>query len=330
MPDSPALSPALLWRMTRPAFLLLTVVACLLGFATAAACGWLSADALQRAELSGANVVITGCKLNLPLAAVTMLLAVLAHAAGNVLNDLHDARNGADAANTGGIFPFTGGSRLIQNGVVTEHQTAMLAYALLLAVVLGGLLLALETGAGVLLLGLVGVLLAWAYSAPPLRLMTRGFGEPAVAGAWFLIVVGADYVQQGGFSSIALGAALSFGLLVAALLIINGCPDARGDALAGKRTLAVRLGPVGAAWGYLGFVLVAHGWLLLAVWLRLLPDVALWGLVSLPFSLAAAIILLRRARQPQQLKPALALTVVATLSHGLGMAGGFAWLAMRA
>jgi 1,4-dihydroxy-2-naphthoate octaprenyltransferase len=318
--------------MTRPAFLLLTVVACLLGFATAAACGcgWLSADALQRAELSGANVVTTGCKLNLPLAAVTMLLAVLAHAAGNVLNDLHDARNGADAANTGGIFPFTGGSRLIQNGVVTEHQTAMLAYALLLAVVLGGLLLALETGVGVLLLGLIGVLLAWAYSAPPLRLMTRGFGEPAVAGAWFLIVVGADYVQQGGFSSIALGAALSFGLLVAALLIINGCPDARGDALAGKRTLAVRLGPVGAAWGYLGFVLVAHGWLLLSVWLRLLPDAALWGLVSLPFSLAAAIILLRRARQPQQLKPALALTVVATLSHGLGMAGGFAWLAMRA
>ena len=123
-------SPALLWRMTRPAFLLLTVVACLLGTATAAACG---------------------CGLDWWLAAAATLLAVLAHAAGNLLNDLHDAKSGADAANHQGIYPFTGGSRLIQRGLVTEGQTAALAHTLLLVLVPAGLLLAVKTAGGVLL-----------------------------------------------------------------------------------------------------------------------------------------------------------------------------------
>ncbi len=305
---TPPLSPALLWRMTRPTFLLLTVAACLLGTATAAA---------------------GGHGLNGWLAAAATLLAVLAHAAGNVLNDLHDARNGADAANTQGITPFTGGSRLIQTGAATEGQTAALAWALLLALVPAGLLLAAQTAAGVLLLGMVGLLLAWAYSAPPLRLMARGLGELAVALAWFLVVLGSDYVQRHQFFVIPASAALSLALLVAALLLINGCPDAAADAPVGKRTLAVRLGPEGAAWAYLSLVLAAHGWVAVSVGLRLAPGAALWGLLALPLSLAAAALLQRHARQPQRLKPALALTVAATLLHGLGMAAGFGWVALR-
>lgn len=296
----------LLLRMTRPAFLLLTVVACALGTATASACG---------------------CGLDLPLALGATVLAVLAHAAGNVLNDLHDARNGADAANQGGIFPFTGGSRLIQDGVVSEKDTAELARALLLFLVPAGLLLAVKTGGGVVLLGAVGLGLAWAYSAPPLKLMSRGLGELTVALVWFLVVVGADYVQRRQFFVIPASAALGFALMVAALLLINGFPDAEADARVGKRTLVVKLGPRPAAAIYLGLVVSAHLWLVASVWLLIPPQSALWGLVSLPFSLVAAGLLLARARQPQKLKPALALTVVATLLHGLGMAWGYAQMA---
>ena len=57
------------------------------------------------------------------------------------------------------------------------------------------------------------------------------------------------------------------------------------------------------------------------------PMPALWGLVSLPFSLAALGLLWVHRHQPTRLKPALALTVVATLLHGLGMAWGFAQMA---
>lgn len=292
--------------MTRPAFLLLTVVACVLGTASAAACG---------------------CGLDLPLALGATALAVLAHAAGNVLNDLHDARNGADAVNQRGIFPFTGGSRLIQTGAVTERQTAELATALLVFLVPAGLLLAVKAGGGVLLLGMAGLALAWAYSAPPLKLVSRGLGELTVALVWFLVVVGADYVQRRHFFPIPAWVALGFAVLVAALLLINGFPDAEADARVSKRTLVVRLGPVKASALYTALVLGAHLWLAAGVWLLVPPSQALLGLVSLPFSLAAAGWLAKHVHQPERLKPALVLSAVAVLLHGLGLAAGFAQLA---
>jgi 1,4-dihydroxy-2-naphthoate polyprenyltransferase len=299
----------LLVRMTRPAFLLLTVVACVLGTATAAACG---------------------CGLDLPLALGATALAVLAHAAGNVLNDLHDARNGADQANTQGIFPFTGGSRLIQNGEVSERDTADLVKGLLVFLVPAGLLLAIQVGEGMLLLfGAAGLALAWAYSAPPLKLMSRGLGEFAVALAWFLVVLGADYVQRRQFFLIPASVALNFAALVAALLLINGFPDAEADAAVGKRTLVVRLGTDGACALYWLLVVSAHSWLMISVWMLIPPTQALWGLVSAPFSLAAAGWLTHFRHQPGRLKPALALTVLAVLLHGLGMAWGFAQLALQ-
>lgn len=293
-------------RMTRPAFLLLTLVACVLGTATAAACG---------------------CGLDPALAVVATVLALLAHAGGNVLNDLHDTRNGADAGNTGRVAPFTGGSQLIQQGLVTERQTAELAWGLLLLVGLGGLWLAVKTGGGLLPLGLAGLVLAWAYSAPPLKLMSRSLGEVTVALVWFLVILGADYVQRRHFFLIPASAAASFALLTAALLLINGFPDAPADARAGKITTVVRLGPDRACALYAVLVLLAHGWLALSVWWLIPPTQALWGMVSLPVSLVALFWLVRFRHKPQHLKPALALTVMAVLLHGLGMAWGFAQLA---
>ena len=304
---SPRPGPLTWWRMTRPAFLLLTVVACLLGTTTAAACG---------------------CGLDVPLALGATGLAVVAHAMGNVLNDWHDARNGADAANTQGVFPFTGGARLIQNGEVSEGQTRDLALALLIFLVPAGLLLAVKVGPGVLLFGFCGLLLAWAYSAPPLKLMSRGLGELTVAMAWFLVVVGADYVQRRQFFVIPASAAASLALMVAALLVINGVPDAVSDARVGKRTLVVRLGVDKAAALYGFLVVLSHGWLVASVWLLIPPAPALWGLVSLPMSLLAWYLLIRHAQEPERLKPALALTVAATLLHGLGMAWGFTQMAL--
>lgn len=289
--------------MTRPGFLVITVVACVLGFATAFACG---------------------CGFSPIRAAVTVVLAVMAHAAANVLNDHEDHLSGADAANTQGLYPFTGGSRLIQNGTVAPHAMRQLAVALLLVVVPGGLWLAVQSGGGLLLVGLAGLLLGWAYSAPPLALMTRGWGEAAVALTWWLMVVGADYAQRGRFFLIPAVAAVSYALLVGNILVANAFPDAASDAQVGKRTLAVLLTPPVAAWIYAGSAVLAHLWVLAMVWAVILPVQALWALVSMPLSMAATVCLLRYARQPQSLRPALVLGIAAAVVHGLALAFGFA------
>ncbi len=290
-------------RMTRPAFLTLTACGVLLGLATAYACG---------------------CGFHPARAAATLVLAVAVHAAANAWNDYHDARSGADAANTSGLFPFTGGSRLIQRGEVTESQMRGLALALAALVVPAGIWLAAAAGGGLLVIGLAGLLLAWAYSAPPLALMRRGLGELTVALAWGLVVVGADYVQRSRFFAIPAVCAVSFALLVANILLINGVPDAEADARVGKRTLAVIAGPEGAAFAYLALTLLAHAWLLVAVLLLVPPQRALLGLLSLPLSLAAALLLWRRRREPSALRSAIGLTIAAAQVHALAMAVGVA------
>lgn len=295
------------WRMTRPAFLLVTLTAALVGIASAASCG---------------------CGLDVPAALATVLLACTAQAGANVLNDYHDAISGADAANQQGLYPFTGGSRLIQQGAVSIAHTGRWAAVLLLLLIPAGLLLAARNGGGgLLLIGAAGLLIAWAYSAPPLKLMARGLGELAIAAAWWLVVIGADYVQRGQFFVIPVSLGFSVAVLVTCVLLINGVPDAPADAQVGKRTLAVRLGPCGAAALYAWLVLLAHGWLALSVWLLIPPKAALWGLLSLPLSLAAAVLFWRHAREPQRLRPAIGLTIAAANLHALAIAVALAFAA---
>jgi 1,4-dihydroxy-2-naphthoate octaprenyltransferase len=280
---------------TRPAFLTASLMACLLGLAAA------------RHD---------GIALNPELAAVTLLFALLAHAGVNVLNDYYDALNGTDAQNTERIFPFTGGSRFIQNGVLTMAQTRNFGFALLSGVALAGLWLMLRSAPQLWYVGLAGLFIGWAYSAPPFRLNSRGWGELCVAAGFLLITVGTDFVQRKGFSAAPFVAGLSYALLVANLLYINQFPDRKADTAAGKLHWVARLEVQQARWGYVLIAALAYGWLLSAVALDGLPVLALLTVLALPLSVKAARLLLRHAAQPQQLGGAIRLTIAAMLLHG--------------
>jgi len=295
---------ALYLAATRPAFLSVTLVACLIGLASA----WRS-----------------GVGLDLATACVTVLFALVAHAGVNVINDYHDALSGADDANTERLFPFTGGSRFIQNGVHSARQTALLGYGLLAAVVPGGLWLSWQAGPGLVLIGLAGLVLGWAYSAPPLKLVSRGCGELVIAACWLLVVVGADFVQRGAFDLLPVAAGLSYALLVANLLFINQFPDHDGDAASGKRTLVVRLGPQTAKWGYLLIAIVAHAWLILMVANEVLPQKTAAAALTVALAFPAGRDLLEYASQPAELAPAIKRTIAAALAHGIVLTGVLAF-----
>jgi 1,4-dihydroxy-2-naphthoate octaprenyltransferase len=178
---------------------------------------------------------------------VALLLALLAHAGINVLNDYYDHLNGTDAANLERIFPYTGGSRFIQNGVFTPRQVLAFGLVLFASVVAGGLWLLAQCGAGLFWIGLAGLFIGWAYSAPPLKLNAHGLGELCVAAGFLLIVAGADFVQRGSFSLLPWLAGLPYALLTTNILFINQFPDRGADTLAGKRHWVVRLEPEQAA-----------------------------------------------------------------------------------
>jgi 1,4-dihydroxy-2-naphthoate octaprenyltransferase len=280
---------------TRPAFLTAALLACTVGFASAAH---------------------DGIAFGVVPAVVTLLFALLAHAGANVLNDYYDALNGTDAQNTGRIFPFTGGSRFIQNGVLTLAQTRNFGYALMACVAVAGLWLMAQSAPQLLYVGLAGLFIGWAYSAPPFRLNSRGWGELCIAAGFLLIVVGTDFVQRKTFAAAPFVAGLSYALLAMNLLYINQFPDRAADTAAGKLHWVARLPVQQARWGYALIAAAAYLWVVAAVALGMLPLSALLVLLALPLSLQAARQLLRHAAQPQQLGGAIKLTIAAMLAHG--------------
>ena len=284
---------------TRPAFLSVTFVGCLLGLATAAASG-IALDPLK--------------------ATVTLLFALLAHAGANVVNDYYDALSGCDAANHARVFPFTGGSRVIQNGVLSLAEAGRFGYALLAVVIPAGLWLTTVSAPGLIGIGLAGLLTGWAYSAPPFKLQSRGVGEFGITTAWLLTVVGSDFVQRHAFSFAPVAAGLGFALLVANVLFINQFPDVKADGQTGKRTVVVLFGVQRARWGYAMIALLCYGWVLTMTMIGHLPGAALLSLLPAFASFKAAQILAHHAAEPAQLEPGIKLTILAASLHGLLLA----------
>lgn len=281
-------SPAVVWQLARPASLLLTGVACVLGTASAAGCG---------------------IEVDWAAALAAVLLAMGLHAGANLLQAGYAPRGGA-AAPTG---PFADScQRLVQDGQITHAETRQLAWAVLAMVLAAGLVLALRAGGGLLLVGLGGAMLAVLFAVPPWRLGTRGLAEVSAVLAWWLVVLGADYVQRHHFFLISGVDAVSFALLVAAVPLAQ----------------RARPGSPVVAGLYSALMLLAYGWLVGGVALLYHPQPALWGLLSLPLSLLALGLLWGSGPQPRWLWRAQWLGVAAALIHGLTMAGGLMTVTM--
>lgn len=252
------------------------------------------------------------------VAGLLALLATIAvHAGSNVYNDVSDELNGTDRINEEHIHPFTGGSRFIQNGVLTLQQ--MRRWALLLfaaGIVLGAALIALK-GIGVLFLGLAGIALGALYSLPAVQLSGRGFGETAVAVAFGILpVCGAAWLQSGIVDLTVVLISIPISCWVAAILLINEVPDRIADEQVGKRTWVVRFGRGGTRRIYL----LLHTLAAIAGLVLVLQRVFPWWAVVVPllllaasFSAATAITANDRAALEKSIKMTLAIHAVGAL-----------------
>jgi 1,4-dihydroxy-2-naphthoate octaprenyltransferase len=259
-------------------------------------------------------------------AVLALVGAACFHLGTNTLNDYFD--QDADAANPTPT-PFTGGSRVIQRGLVSPRT--MLGLSLLLfGVGVGiGILLATWVGWGLLWLGLAGFLLGVAYTAPPLKLAHRGLGELATAAGFGpIMVLGAYHVQTGSYAAAPAAASIPLAALIAAVLYVNEFPDVEGDAKVGKDTLVVRLGVERAVTGYGLLLVLAYAGIVGAVVAGILPTLSLVALLAAPLSWKAWTTVRDHYADPYQLVPASLYTVLAHAATGLLLtvgivAGGF-------
>ncbi len=259
-------------------------------------------------------------------AILTLIAAVSLQACTNIKNDLDDQLTGADDKNRTAILGFTGGSRVLQRGLATRGEllVAMLGFGVLSTAI--GLYMALAGRPGVLLFGILGLLIGFLYTAPPLRLANLGLGELAVGVAFGVgIVCGSAYVQAGFVPSAAIAASIPVSVLVALILFINGFQDAASDDEVSKRTAVVRLGLARASRTYPLIAGLAGVTLVVFVVMGLLPKLALLAFAGFPLFVKAAAVARRNFDQPVALVPANAYTVVGHLASALALAVGLAW-----
>jgi len=272
--------------------------------------------------------LVSSIDLDIGLMLLTMLGIGIVQLATNTTNDYFDWKSGVDDLNTDYISPLSGGSRMIQLGVITHRGmlwTSAVLFALAAAV---GVYLAAAQGiwTEVAVLALLGGLIAIFYTAPPVRLAARGLGELALILAFGpLVVTGAVLVQTGTLEPKALLVGLPAGLLAGLILWVNEFPDVTGDAAGGKLNLVVRLGLERARWGYVAQWALCYAFIVGFVIVGLLPMYALLGLGTIPLALYVTRLLFRDYRS-RAVKGPMAKTIQFDLATTLLIIFGV-WLA---
>ncbi|MDP1589312.1 MAG: NAD(P)H-dependent oxidoreductase [Prosthecobacter sp.] len=173
-------------------------------------------------------------------------------------NEIHDFKTDTANRNSG---PFTGGSRVLVQGLLREPELRAGRKAALGGLVIIALLLAvllIDHKPQILGLLITGLVLGIGYTAPPLKLAYRTLGELDVALTHSVFVVLLGNVSQGGGSGLQpwlISAPMLFSILPA--IILAGFPDLEADAAVGKQTLVVRFGRPFAAKAAMGAAFIA-------------------------------------------------------------------------
>ncbi len=290
-------------RTTRLPFLTATLVPVLLGILIAASHG----------------------SFDLVAALLTIIGACFVQLGLNTANDVFDTMSGADDAN---VTPtqFSGGSRVIQYGLVSLRQMATLSTIFyVLAGVIGLILLATHGSTALLVIGVVGFIVSLGYTAPPLKFVYRGLGEIAVAvGFGPLMLLGAYVVQTGGaLAWEPFVASIPVALLVALILYVNEIPDRRSDARAGKRTLPVRFSRTTVITGYNVAVAAAMAVVVAGVAVGVLPVPVLLMLITIPLALRVSRGLAPNYENPYGLMAIMGVNVQLHLRAGLLLLVGY-------
>jgi 1,4-dihydroxy-2-naphthoate octaprenyltransferase len=154
---------------------------------------------------------------------------------------------------------FSGGSRVLVNGLLPARVSLFLGYGCLSAAILVGLFLYLryKTGPWTLPLGGIGIVSGFFYSNKPFRWSYRGVGEILIGFCygWLPIATG-FYLFTGFFHHEILPLSIPVGLSVFNVILINEFPDEEADRMIRKRTLVVRFGKGRIADIYLGLSIV--------------------------------------------------------------------------
>jgi 1,4-dihydroxy-2-naphthoate octaprenyltransferase len=249
---------------------------------------------------------------------LTLIAGVFVHIGSNIANDYYDHLSGTDEMNVEYVRPFTGGSRMIQQGWMSPREVFVEA---IIFFVLGGgigIYLAYTRGFEVLILGVIGVGSGFFYTAPPFRFVSRGYGEIFIGlNFGVLMTLGAYFVQTQVLAWEAIYPSIPIAILITAVLYINEFPDHDADRDAGKLTIVVRLGRRSAAKGYVILMATVYLSIIIPIILNLTSWYTILSLATIPAAIMGGRYALAHYNHSLRLIPAYASTVFNHLFTGL-------------
>ena len=265
--------------------------------------------------LAGTAVAVHAGEADWGKATVALVVSLALQVGVNYANDYSDGIRGTDTDRVGPL-------RLVGSGNAAPTAVKRAAFAAFGVAALAGLVLAATTAWWLVLVGALCIVAAWYYTGGSRPYGYAGLGEVMVFVFFGLVAVGGTaYVQTGTLTLATLYAATGVGALACGILVANNLRDVPTDAVAGKRTLAVRLGDTRTRALY---ALLAGAALVALVGVALETDLlALLGLAFLAPCVRAVRQVTSGARGPD-LVPVLQLTGVAELLYGAGLFVGLA------
>ena len=239
--------------------------------------------------------------------AAAIVVALALQIATNYANDYSDGVKGTDTVRVGPI-------RLVGSGLKSARSVKLAAFmAFGVAGVAGGAL-ALAVGPELFVVGAASMLAGWFYTGGPKPYGYIGLGEVFVFVFFGLVAtVGSTYVQLHRITALSVVAGCAMGCLSCALLVVNNLRDIPGDTVAGKKTLAVRLGDPKTREFYR---LLIAGAFLLGVVTALWRPLGALSLVALPAAIGPILTVMRGAKG-KDLIPVLGGTGKLQLAFGL-------------
>ncbi|MBL7033948.1 MAG: prenyltransferase [Candidatus Delongbacteria bacterium] len=276
------------FKETRPQFLLLSLVLVFQGIALAH---------------------YFAVEINWLWAVITLIGVVLAHTGVNVLNDFWDSGNGIDATTT--QTPFSGGSGIVRDGIISQKAALTFGLLVTLAALLCGLYLCWQSGWHLIGYILIGGLAVLFYNTLLAKLMLGEIVAGLALGT--LVILGTFAVQRDFIDSTLIWLAIPAGLLTLNLLLLNEIPDAAADKMGGRFHWVIVFGRQGALVAYTLSVLATFGLIALS---PILLDITRWswlGLLGLIPAFVAVTGAFKAGDDLEKLVPALGANVMMVL-----------------
>lgn len=263
----------------------------------------------------GTALAVNVGQFNFLVTLIAFACSLLIQIGTNFTNDLYDFHKGADTVERKGPV------RVLSAGLISIKEMKTGIFFTFFSAFILGFYLVYVGGIIILVIGILSIVAGLAYTAGPYPLAYKGLGDIFVFMFFGLIgTMGTFYLHSNEISLAAFLSSIPVGSLITNILVVNNYRDIETDKIAGKNTLAVKLGKTFTQYQFVFLIVVSF---LTPLALYIFFDFSIWiflPYITLPIAYNITIMLF--TLNGMQLNQTLELTAKLSALYGILFSAG--------